>query len=162
MHGKKLHQLPHSHSAVKFLSDGQSFLPGNPGNFRQPGRFPLHNLQGLIPEMPDNPGGGYRADAFDHAPGKIAQNFRFGLGHQPLQKFRLELPPVAGMTSPFSRHHQPLADGWERNGAHYGDRLPAAYRKPQDCVAVIVILIYHSANGALDNLHFLLVQTVLS
>ena len=92
------------------------------------------------------------ADALDDAAAEIIQNFQTGLRHQPLQKFRLELPSVAGVGAPFARHHQPFAHRGQRDGADHRHILSAAHVHAKDGVAVFVILIYHGADGALQNL----------
>ena len=83
------------------------------------------------------------------------------LGHQPLQELRLELPPVAGVGAPLARHHQPLAHCGQRDGTDHRYILSAAHVQPKDGVAVFVILIYHGADGALQNLQIFR-QVVLS
>ena len=100
------------------------------------------------------------ADALDDAAAEIIQDFQTGLRHQPLQKFRLELPSVAGVGAPFARHHQPFAHRGQRDGADHRHIL-TAHVHAKDGVAVFVILIYHSADGALQNLQIFR-QVVLS
>ena len=153
--GKKLHDLPHSHLKPEFLSNGPGLFPGNPGDLRQPFRLPLHHRQSLISKMLHDPRRHPGADALDGPAGQVIQNFHGGLGHEPLQKFRLKLTAVAGMVAPLARDHQPLAHGRQRNGAHHRHRLTAAHIQPQDRIAVLIILVHHGADRALDDLHFL-------
>ena len=161
MHSKKFHQLPHSHLQAEFLAHGFCFFPGNAGNLSQPLRFPLHNQQGLLAEMLHDPRRRLGANALDDAAAEIIQDFQTGLRHQPLQKFRLELPSVAGVGAPLARHHQPFAHRGQGDGADHRHILTAAHVHAKDGIAVFVILIYHGADGALQNLQIFR-QVVLS
>ena len=156
--GEKLHELPHSHPQAEFLADGFGLFPGNPRHLRQAQRLPLHDGQCLIPELLHNPGSHFGSDSLDDPAGKIAENFRAGARHEPFQKFRLKLTAVAGVAAPFARDHQPLAHRRQRDGSHHGDGLSAPHTQPEHSIAVIIILIYHSADHALNNFQFLFVQ----
>ena len=70
--GEKFHQLAHTHPEPEFLADGLGFFPGDAGDFRQAGRFPLHDEQGLVAEMLHDAGGGLGADALDDPGGEVA------------------------------------------------------------------------------------------
>ena len=124
--GEKLHNLPDTHMELEFLPDFPSLFPGNAGDFRKPLRLPLHNGQGLFAEHLHNPGGRSGADALDDPAGQIVEDFHGGLGHEPLQKLRLELTSIIGMGAPLARDHQPLAHRGQWNRAHHRHRLPAA------------------------------------
>ena len=102
--------------------------------------------------MSNNAGGSFRTDSLDDPARKIAQNIRAGLGQQPLQKFRLKLAAIAGVGAPFAGDHQPLANGGKGNSTHHGDHGSAADTKAQNGIAVVVILINHSTDRALNNL----------
>ena len=105
--------------------------------------------------MVDDPGGGPGAHAGDDLAGQVAEDLAAGLGQQALEEFRLELAAVTGVIAPFSRDHEPLAHGGQGDGAHHGDGLAAAHIQADDGIAVIVILVNHGADDALDNFHFL-------
>ena len=126
MQGEKLHDLPDAHMELEFLPDFPGLFPGNAGDFRKPLRLPLHDGQGLIAEHLHNPGGRSGADALDDPAGQVVEDFHGGLGHKPLQKFRLELTSIIGMGAPLARDHQPLAHRGQGDGAHHRHRLPAA------------------------------------
>ena len=155
VHGKKLHELPHADPLLEFLADGPGALQGNARDLRQPLRLPLHDDQGLVAEMVHDPGCGPGTHAGDDLAGQVAEDLAAGLGQQALQKLRLELPAVAGMTVPFARDHEPLAHHRQGDGAHHGDGLSAAHIQADDGIAVIVILVNHGADDALYNFHFL-------
>ena len=160
--GKKLHQLAHTHLQLEFLADELCLFPGNAGDLRQTLGFPLHDEQRLFSKMSDDPLCHPGTDALDDPAGKIAQNFHTGLGHEPFQKFRLKLAAVASVIAPFARHHQPLAHSGQRNGSHNRHRLAAAHIQAQHGIAVVIILIYHGAHCALEDLHFLFRQDMFS
>ena len=105
--------------------------------------------------MIDDPGGGPGAHAGDDLAGQVAEDLAAGLGQQALEKFRLELAAVTGVIAPLARDHEPLAHSGQGDGAHHGDGLAAAHIQADDGVAVIVILVNHGGNDALDNFHFL-------
>ena len=154
MQGKKFHQLPHTHLQPEFLADQLGSFPADPGDLRQPDRLPLHDSQSLVTETVHDPGSHFRSDALDDPAGQVCQDLHTGLGQQTFQKFSLKLTAVAGMIAPSARDHQTLTHGRHRNGANHGHALTAAHRQPQYRITVFIILIYHRADGALNDLKF--------
>ena len=152
MGSEKLHKLTHTHLDPELLSDLPGPLGRNAGDLRQPFRLPLHDLQGFFSEMCHDPCGGFGADPLDDPAGEICLDLAGGLGHEPLQKFRLKLLAVAGMGAPLPRYHKPLPHHRQGNGPNHRHRLALSDVQPQNGVAVVVILVYHRLDGALQNL----------
>ena len=76
-------------------------------------------------------------------------------GHEPLQKFRLKLAAIAGVAAPPAGDHKPFTHGGQGNGAHHSDGVTGLAPQPQNAVSVVIVLIHHGADGALENLQIL-------
>ena len=141
--------MPHSHLHQKVLTDGPGLCRGDAGYLRQPFRLTLHDLECIFSKMGNDPCCHFWTDSLDNTAGEIAYNIRGGLGQQPLQKFRLKLTSVAGVAVPFTCYHQLLAHNRQGNRAHNSNGLSILAGKPQDGIAVFIILIDNSSDHAL-------------
>jgi hypothetical protein len=59
------------------------------------------------------------------------------------------------MGTPATGNHKPLTNGRQRDGTHNRHHLAAAHIQTQNRIAIFIILIYHGADCALEDLHFL-------
>ena len=155
MHRKELHDLPDAHLEPEFLSNRLCFFPGNAAYLCQPLRLPLHNSQGVAAEAIHDPGRHLGADTLDDPAGQVIQDLHGGLGHHALQKFCFKLTAITGMIAPAASDHQPFSHAGHGNRANHCHILPAAYTHTEDSIAIFVVLIYHSADGTLNDLQFL-------
>ena len=154
VHAEKFDQPPHS----RLLPEGPANLPGfrrrDAGDLRQPLRIPLHHRQGLLAETLHNSGGQLWPNAPHRSGRQIAEDFRRGLRHEPLQKFRLKLTAIVGIVGPAAGNHQPLPRHCQGNCPHHSDNLSGAVQ-PQHGIPVFMILKYHRRHSSLQQLQFL-------
>ena len=147
--GEKFHKPPDPGPQPKFLPDGLGLGGRNAGDLSQLLRLPLHDLQGFRPEAADDAPGGLWSDALYRPAGQEGQNLALRLGQEPLQEFRLKLPPVAGVIAPPARNHQLLPHAGHGNGSHHCNGIAVLGGQPQHGIAVLIILEHHRTDGPL-------------
>ena len=152
---QKLQQLSHTELLLEGFSNLQSLFLADSGYFRQPLGLLLHNVEGVVAEAADDPGGRPGTDSADGPGGQVAFDLLGPVGHLTLQKLRPELGAVGGMILPAARHHKLFSGHTQRNRSNHGDAFARFRLEPHHGVPIRFILIQHRRNGAPDDRWFI-------
>ena len=147
---QKFGQMPEPLLRLEALVDFLGPGCGNAADFDQPGVVVLNDVQALRAEPLHDLRRHLRPDAPDRVGGQIGQNFDPALGHQPLHRGDLKLPPIGGVLDPPPLHAQALAHRGAGHDAHHGHGLLAAGVQPEHAVAVLRVLKHHGSDAALQ------------